>query len=454
MNNNEIKVSIVIPIYNTGDYLKECLNTICNQTLKELQIICVDDGSTDNSVEIVESFMKQDDRIELYHHIGKGVGAGAARNHGLQYAKGEYLLILDSDDYFELDLAEKTYELAKKNDLDVVLFDAKYLDQNDVVLKNYSALYLCNLPNSSIFNVNDCADNIFQISPGMAWSKIWKHDFITENNIVFQENTLADDTLFTYSALCVAKKMSVLPERLVNYRYIRVGNQSSNKDKDVYSSISCAHELKKILLKHKLYNKLEYSYIRTVLGRCISHLRSFNSYESFEKLYVALKEFINNEILCNENWMDCFNIKTDNFSNDIAKQRLIDNILNISKMNSSNFLFEQYREKIYYGAVFPNQLVEKKDRTVLYGAGAVGRDFFEQNLKFKFCEIVAWVDKSYLEIGFPVSSPDSIKKIDCDKIIIAIENKNTADIIKKSLMQMGIDEEKIFWQYPFVTIQN
>ena len=155
MKENEIKVSIVIPVYNTGKYLTECLETLCNQTLKELQIICVDDGSTDDSVDIIKDLINKDDRIELYFHTSIGRGAGGARNYGLQFAKGEYLLILDSDDYFELDLAEKTYSIAKENDADVVLFDTTYLDENRMHLRNYNTLNKNALPNNDIFNCSD-----------------------------------------------------------------------------------------------------------------------------------------------------------------------------------------------------------------------------------------------------------------------------------------------------------
>ena len=100
-----IKVSVILPVYNTGKYLRQCLESIENQTLKNFEVFCVDDGSTDDSVEIISEYVKKDSRFHLLKQ--KNAGGGAARNHGMEAAKGEYLAFLDSDDFFEPGLLEK-----------------------------------------------------------------------------------------------------------------------------------------------------------------------------------------------------------------------------------------------------------------------------------------------------------------------------------------------------------
>lgn len=100
-----IKVSVILPVYNTGKYLRQCLESIENQTLKNFEVFCVDDGSTDDSVEIISEYVKKDSRFHLLEQ--KNAGGGAARNHGMEAAKGEYLAFLDSDDFFEPGLLEK-----------------------------------------------------------------------------------------------------------------------------------------------------------------------------------------------------------------------------------------------------------------------------------------------------------------------------------------------------------
>ena len=120
----EIKVSVVMAVYNAERYLRQALGSVCAQTLKEIEIICVDDGSTDGSMEILKEFAGQDDRIKILQHLEKTDGAAAARNMGLQAAKGEYLSFLDADDWFEPDMLEKAYEKASLQELDVLIFDA------------------------------------------------------------------------------------------------------------------------------------------------------------------------------------------------------------------------------------------------------------------------------------------------------------------------------------------
>ena len=121
MANNEIKVSIVVPVYNVEKYLKECIKSCQNQTLKEIEIICVDDGSTDNSLEVIKSIASKDSRVKYISK--KNSGYGNTMNRGFDAAVGEYIGICESDDYIEPDMYEILYNTAKINNLDVVKSD-------------------------------------------------------------------------------------------------------------------------------------------------------------------------------------------------------------------------------------------------------------------------------------------------------------------------------------------
>ncbi len=124
----KIKISVIIPIYNAGLYLEKCLRSIMNQSLKEIEIICVNDGSTDNSLEILKGLGKEDKRIKIINQINQGVSK--ARNEALKIAKGKYCLNIDSDDWVELKYLEDMYKLAEKENLDIVVSDyyEDYLD--------------------------------------------------------------------------------------------------------------------------------------------------------------------------------------------------------------------------------------------------------------------------------------------------------------------------------------
>ena len=118
-----MKVSVIIPVYNVEKYLEECLDSVVNQTLKEIEIICINDGSIDNSVKILEKYRDKYSNIKVINQ--KNLGVGRARNVGVKLAKGEYIFFLDSDDYIEVDALEKCYIEAKQHRLDVVLIDSK-----------------------------------------------------------------------------------------------------------------------------------------------------------------------------------------------------------------------------------------------------------------------------------------------------------------------------------------
>ena len=115
-----VKVSVIIPVYNVEPYLKQCMDSVVGQTLKDIEIICVDDGSTDGSLDILREYAAEDNRIQIIEQ--KNAGAGAARNNGMRHATGKYLSFLDSDDFFEPRMLEKAYDLVEKDQADFVAY--------------------------------------------------------------------------------------------------------------------------------------------------------------------------------------------------------------------------------------------------------------------------------------------------------------------------------------------
>ena len=120
MGNKDLKVSVIVPVYNGEKYLVRCMDSIVGQTLKETEIICVDDGSSDRSPEILDEYARRDNRVRLISQ--RNAGAGAARNRGLSEAKGEYLSFLDADDFFEPDMLERAYRKAKEQKAQILVF--------------------------------------------------------------------------------------------------------------------------------------------------------------------------------------------------------------------------------------------------------------------------------------------------------------------------------------------
>ena len=183
---NHAKVSVIMAVYNAEKYLRKALDTVVNQTLRDIEIILVDDLSTDGSYGIMCEFAEKDARIIILRHTAKTVGAAAARNMGLRVAKGEYLSFLDADDWFELDMLEKAYYKAVCADADVVIWDGwKYFESSGVerFIEN-SILRKKFLPQKNVFPSALCGSKLFRIQMGVAWNVLFKRDLIENNEMI------------------------------------------------------------------------------------------------------------------------------------------------------------------------------------------------------------------------------------------------------------------------------
>ncbi len=193
-----VKVSVIIPVYNTEKYLDECLNSVQNQTLKDIEIVCVNDGSTDGSLKILEEHEKNDSRIRIINQENGGVSS--ARNNGIRNAHGDYIMFLDSDDCFVPYACEKEYNVAVKNEANVVEFGVKdFVDGQAVDLSGVS--YDDSKITVYTRKENENPFSALNFSCGVVWNKIWKRSFINENKLVFKEGIYrGEDSLFNMMA--------------------------------------------------------------------------------------------------------------------------------------------------------------------------------------------------------------------------------------------------------------
>ena len=213
------KISVIIPI-NMKDYLSECLESVISQTLKEIEIICVDDGSTDNALNILKKYAEKDKRITIIKQ--ENLHSGVARNAGLSVAKGKYLSFLDSDDFFELNMLEKMYERIEENQSDIIVCKCKTLDLDTGQFnekKFNNSLRLDLIPEKNPFSVFEISKDIFQIFEGWAWDKLFRTEFILSNNIKFLNIINFNDNQFIYTALCLAKSITTIKKRFVIKRH-------------------------------------------------------------------------------------------------------------------------------------------------------------------------------------------------------------------------------------------
>jgi len=207
---NMEKISIVIPVYNGAKWLNRCLRSLVNQTLKEIQIICVNDCSTDNSLAILQQYAK-DKRIAI-KDLKKNCGESIARNNGLEIAEGEYVAFVDQDDYVDLNFYEKLYEQTKNGKIDIVKGGTK-IKRNGIE----------NVPNLN----PEIITNKFHFY-SYWWSAIYKNSFLRKNNIKLREDIIIGaDTIFLVEAVANANKVIIVND--VFYHWVKRMNSSDSK---------------------------------------------------------------------------------------------------------------------------------------------------------------------------------------------------------------------------------
>ena len=218
------KISVIIPVYNVENYLKECLDSITNQTLKDMEIICIDDGSTDNSPDILKEYSKKDKRIKII--TKENGGQATARNLGIKESQGEYIAFVDSDDFIEPTMMEKLYTKAKDNNLDIAMCKiATYNNQTEEIKDNvwYYMLGVFRDFEKDIFNHKDTKEFTCNIAV-TPYNKIYKTTLLKENNILFPEGLIFEDEKFFYDTYLRANKVSIVDEFLYYYRINRKGS--------------------------------------------------------------------------------------------------------------------------------------------------------------------------------------------------------------------------------------
>ena len=211
-----IKVSVIIPVYNVERYLEECLDSVVNQTLEDIEIICINDGSTDNSLDILDTYAKKDSRIKIINQENRGLSA--SRNNGLKISTGKYICFLDSDDYLELNALMEAYAISERYSLDMCLF--KLINFDDITKKQCSEEYfdmgyLKELVGDNVFDHHVVGEVLYRISV-TAHSKLFNRDLIFD--MKFPEGLIFEDDAFFTEAIFKSERVFFLDKYLYNRR--------------------------------------------------------------------------------------------------------------------------------------------------------------------------------------------------------------------------------------------
>lgn len=251
-----IKVSVIIPVYNTEKYIKECLESVLNQEYKNLEIIVINDGTQDNSMQIVGEYLK-DQRIKIINKENGGLSS--ARNEGIKVATGEYISFIDSDDWIDKNLYENIVNEIKEED--ILIFNSRTIDDETRKIKQEKIInteYLSSIKKGYL---------LYYISDYSSCNKIYKLDFLKRNNIKFLEGVIHEDRLWCLEVLYKTDNIKVSNIIGYNYRVNRKGSiiYESNNVKDLLKKSYEKESLLKIMEKMEEITKIKYLSIEEVL---------------------------------------------------------------------------------------------------------------------------------------------------------------------------------------------
>lgn len=264
---SEVKVSVIMPMYNAAQYLEKCMKSVLSQTLRDIEIICVDDGSTDGTLDILNEFAKKDERIKIIKQ--QNLYAGAARNSGIKIARGRYFAFWDADDFFEPNTLETLYKKAEKEEADICLCSAyDYDNETGRTTVNETILKRRYLPNEAVFSIKTHPEYIFNVAARAPWNKIVRADFMKKNGIQFQNLQNSNDTYFSMISMYYAERITYVTAPLI---YYRVNNAESITGK-AFTDPTCTFEAYKRIYTEITENGIDDSALKSFYNRLYNGL--------------------------------------------------------------------------------------------------------------------------------------------------------------------------------------
>lgn len=294
MKNSKIKLSIIAAVYNLEKYLPRCLDSLVNQTLEDIEILCVDDGSTDSAPQIVDEYAKKyPNKVKAFHK--QNGGEFTTRNYGLERATGEYVTFVDTDDYVEINWAEKLYNAAKENDADIAVCGFERIDLNtgNVVSKDMIGF------GNTVKTLNSKEDFQLFINPA-PWNKIYKLEKVKE--LRFLPFRGFNDMLFLLSSYTKIEKIAFVPDVLYHY-FLRYDSQIHTVNKqDVENFKKYLLEVKEFYIKENKYEEMKYT-VDTMafihLGISVMYRASYDKTINIKQMLKETMEYLDTNF---SNW--------------------------------------------------------------------------------------------------------------------------------------------------------
>ena len=382
-----MRVSVVVAVYNSALYLEQCISSLQSQTYKDLEIVCVNDGSTDDSLTILSRLALQDNRISVYTKENEAKGAAPARNMGLDHISGEYVMVLDSDDFFEPDMIEKMVGKAVETEADVVICTARHYDHlNQCSGSIFNRPELQYAPEHEPFSWRDCPKYIFQIADFVAWNKLFRREFMEKNNLRFEGIPISDDQYPSVMGVVLAERIAIVNEPFINYRFntgtSQVDSQSRHPEaayKAVYSVVNRMREL-------GIFEEVKQSYcnIATLLMR--QYFDRMRTIENVRFLYEKFREdvfpFLDMSG-CNKDYF--YDHRVGEWYEAVNKYSLDEIMFLAARAHGSDLTTAAMRFQA------PLEKIKKGSTVAVVGKGIVGRYWYAQLVLSDLCKDIYWV---------------------------------------------------------------
>ncbi len=327
------KVSVIVPFHNVEKYISKCLTSLIYQSLDDIEIICINDASNDDSKNIVQHYMGNDERIILLN-VENMSGQSYARNLGLEVASGEYIGFVDSDDWVELDMFEKMYNKAKSADSDITMCQTQLYDDKEQTFytNDYYSLKLLGKYGDNVFTPDETKDEILNINV-VLWNKIYKREFLQNISVKFQNGYIYEDLPFFFETYLKAQRINILWESPYYYRQNRQFSTMQNSDKKVYDRIPMVERTYNVLKQASFFEEKKAEIISWIIDD-IFHRYTLLEDRYYEDYFAKMKEFFQKIELTPED------------EQELAKSYCYDefkNILERSYYGFWNFLVEKYK---------------------------------------------------------------------------------------------------------------
>ena len=282
------QVSVVIPVYNIEQHLRQCLDSVTGQTLEDIEVICVDDGSTDASPQILMEYAAQDSRFQIITQTN--AGPGAARNAGLERATGESLIFLDSDDWFEPNFLEQMVRRAKQTGADATICRTVEFDTSTGREMPSEWMLKTQYIPGNLFSPSDVATHIFQFTYGWPWDKLYRTEFVRRTGLRYPKLPNSEDLVFVFQSLALADQIAVEPLTLVHHRVNRSKSVSNSRHMAPEVPYQALTLLKAGLEKRGLYQRFEQSFLNWAMEFLIWNVANMGEPEAQRVYFRKLKK--------------------------------------------------------------------------------------------------------------------------------------------------------------------